>query len=204
MDTGTELPLDPASLEALSARLRAALGNRSITWLQEQLQVAGVEGSRYSNVQRYVAGNGKSPPSPTWLRAAANVLGVRPAWLAFEDGHKFERVEQLRAGAVAKGEAFGREILAALRKGLERDLPLDSLDPAWRFMGDYVTKVDRAARIGPNVAQEVGEAIVSPIKTLGFGPADFGQESYGHYVAAVAESLRFLIAGMGDPEGEED
>ena len=59
-------------------------------------------------------------------------------------------------------------------------------------------------KIGPNLAREVGRAIAAPMKNLEFNPTDFTQESYDHYVAAVAESLRFLIAEMSDPKGEED
>ena len=54
------------------------------------------------------------------------------------------------------------------------------------------------------MAKEVGQAVAAPIRALGFAPHDFAQASYEHYVAAVAESLRFLIAEMSDPKGEED
>lgn len=70
-------------LEAVAGRLRKALGGRTITWLQTELDAAGVEGSGYSNVQRYVAGKGKGAPPLEWIDGAARVLGVPAAWLAF-------------------------------------------------------------------------------------------------------------------------
>ena len=207
MDTDTRVPLDQASLEVFSARLRDALGNRSITWLQGELEKAEVDGSGYSNVQRYVAGKeGKSLPSPTWLQGAAKLLGVRPAWLAFGDGARTETVELkrvLRARALERGEALDRATEAALRKGLGRDPLPNSFDSALRCMNAYFA-VAPVEKIGPNLAREVGRAIAAPMKNLEFNPPDFTQESYDHYVAAVAESLRFLIAQMPDPNGEED
>jgi len=164
-----------------------------------------VEGSKYSNVQRYVAGKeGKSPPSPTWLQGAAKILDVRPAWLAFGDGARTERVELLRARAMEKGDALGQGTEAALREGLGRDPLPNSLQTAWRCMCDYLIKTDRVGEFGPKMAREVGEAIAAPVAKLGLDPTDFPHESYDHYVATVAESLRFLIAEMGDSEGEED
>ena len=76
------------SLESVAARLRELLERRamSVTDLQAALERAGVEGSKYSNVRRYVAGEGKGPPSLDWIAAAARVLEARPAWLAFGEG----------------------------------------------------------------------------------------------------------------------
>jgi len=207
MDTDIPATVDKASLQAFSVRLRDALENESITWLQEQLEGDGVEGSKYSNVQRYVAGNGKSPPSPTWLQGAAKVLDVRPGWLAFGDGERTEPEELkrvLRARAMKRAEEFGEDTEAALRKGLGRDPLPNYFDTALRCTYEYFTTVAPVMKIGPDLAREVGKAIAAPIRTLGLDPANFTQENYDHYVAAVAESLRFLIAKMSDPKGEED
>ena len=42
-------------------------------------------GSTRAMIHRYLKGDGPEP-APEFTRAAADILGVRPAWLAFEDG----------------------------------------------------------------------------------------------------------------------
>lgn len=70
------------------SRLRRALEGRqgaprTITWLQREMEARGARGSGYSNIQRHVAGNADHPPPTDWIEAAAEILGVRSAWLAF-------------------------------------------------------------------------------------------------------------------------
>ena len=70
----------------MAGRLQVAMAYSgiTITELQAALDQAGVEGSKYSNVQRYVRGKGgKSPPSFDWLEGAADAFGVEVIWLAF-------------------------------------------------------------------------------------------------------------------------
>lgn len=73
-------------MKTVADRLQSARNHagRSIRSLQKELHDAGVPGSSYANVHAYF-GN-KTPPPIEFLKSAAVLLGVRPAWLAFEDG----------------------------------------------------------------------------------------------------------------------
>ena len=102
-----------------------------------------------------------------------------------------------------RAEEFGEQTEAALREGLGRDPLPNAFDTALHCMWDYFRTV-APGKIGPNLARKVGEAIAAPVTKLGLDPTDFPHESYDHYVTTVAESLRYLIAEMGDSEGEED
>ena len=98
------------TLEAVAGRLQKAMAysQKTITELQAALDRAGVEGSKYSNVQRYVRGKGgKSPPSFDWLEGAAKALGVEVVWLAFG------------MGSMTWGQTATDEERAALSEGLE-------------------------------------------------------------------------------------
>ena len=73
-------------MKTVADRLQSArnYAGRSIRSLQQELHGAGVPGSSYANVHAFF-GN-KTPPSVEFLKATAAVLGVRAAWLAFDDG----------------------------------------------------------------------------------------------------------------------
>ena len=106
------------TLEAVAGRLQKAMASSgmTITQLQEALDRAGVEGSKYSNVQRYVRGKGgKSPPSFDWLEGAADALGVEVGWLA------------LGVGSMTWGETATDEQRAALSEGLWSDQLTDHI-----------------------------------------------------------------------------
>jgi hypothetical protein len=95
-----DMPKSRASLPAVAVRLSQLMKASGVTVreLQQRLEAKGVEGSKYSNVRRYVAGEGKSPPPLEWIEAAAQVLNARPAWLAFGEGEATEKEERaLRA-----------------------------------------------------------------------------------------------------------
>ena len=64
-------------------RIRSVLHDRdmSIQALQHALENAGADNSGYTSVRRYV--KGEFPPSVAWVEAAAKILDVPPAVLAF-------------------------------------------------------------------------------------------------------------------------
>ena len=106
------------TLEDVAGRLQKAMAYSqiTITELQAALDRAGVEGSKYSNVQRYVRGKGgKSPPSFDWLEGAAGALGVEVVWLAFG------------MGSMTWGETSTDEERAQLSEGLWSDQLTDRI-----------------------------------------------------------------------------
>lgn len=81
----------------------------TVSDFQRRLEAEGVEGSKYSNVRRYVAGEGKSPPALDWIDGAARVLGARPAWLAFGEGEPTDEGERtLREQFTSFRSRFGQ------------------------------------------------------------------------------------------------
>ena len=79
---GEATPQDAAFSERIDSLLRAR--EMSIRQLQKALEKAGADNSGYSSVFRYV--KGEFPPSVAWVEAAAKVLQVPPAHLAFGGG----------------------------------------------------------------------------------------------------------------------
>lgn len=73
----------PPQDAGFSERILGVLEARemSIRAFQQALEVAGADNSGYSSVLRYV--KGAFPPSVAWVQAAAEILEVPPAWLAF-------------------------------------------------------------------------------------------------------------------------
>ena len=89
-----------------------------------------LRGSSYGGIRQYVEGKIESPRGEL-LQAMADVLGVRPEWLAFNKGLMTEREEQAqKALKRAKSREEGSEIALwqerydALRAGVERPSPL--------------------------------------------------------------------------------
>lgn len=72
----------------------------SIRQFQQELEMrSGVRGTTYASVHSYFSGRAPSPPL-SFLEAAADILGVRAAWLAFDDGEMTEELETRRRGAL--------------------------------------------------------------------------------------------------------
>lgn len=69
-------------------------GGTSIRSLHRELKKSGVPGSSYGSVNAYVAG--RTRPRDDWIEAAAEVLGVRKAWLASGEG-KITDTEEILA-----------------------------------------------------------------------------------------------------------
>ena len=92
-------------LDTISERLRWAIqrSGRSVRSVQQELARRGVRGSSYASVHGYLRDPAAIPPME-FIEAAADVLGVRRAWLAFGEG------------AV---EASGPELLADCVQALE-------------------------------------------------------------------------------------
>ena len=73
----------PPQDAGFSERILGVLEARemSIRAFQQAFEATGADNSGYSSVLRYV--KGEFPPSVAWVQAAAGILEVPPAWLAF-------------------------------------------------------------------------------------------------------------------------
>lgn len=159
-------------------RLRVAIdrwgkGRRGIRPFSEELERRKGEnpklrGTSRNMIQRYISG--LDTPPLEFLSVAAEVLGVRPAWLAFADGEPTE-AEQRRAGA----PPFDPED-AAILKGIEAEFSAfgeadwlgrtlilsEGQNLAWEISGT----AEWAARPRLEVAAEAGRRIGRALKAF--------------------------------------
>ena len=72
----------------VSERLKAVIPENGIRAFHRDMTKKKVPGSSYAMIHRYLSG--KKVPSLEFLDGAADVLGVRPAWLICGDGERTE------------------------------------------------------------------------------------------------------------------
>jgi len=101
-------------MSAVAKRLKAAIQRwGTINAFVEEIGKRDVRGRSRGTVFKYLAG--ETEPSPTFLREAASVLGVRAPWLIEDSGAMTEEEEQSRI----------------LRERRLRDTPEADLDRPW-------------------------------------------------------------------------
>jgi hypothetical protein len=107
--------------ELVAARLQEALGRigRTRRWLHKQLESRSAtrEGGSYSAVHGYVEGN--RVPDVSWIRAAAEVLQVRPEWLAFGTGGPTDLENAARSQGAGSAAARDPEVYTLYRAVLD-------------------------------------------------------------------------------------
>lgn len=124
----------------IAIRLREALeaqpgGPETITWLHKAMETLRVPGSGHSNVHRYVTGDAERPPPIDWLDGAAQVLGVRTAWLALGEEPLLPPttadlpVRRLAPAVSRVAGTHGEALMARLVQRLVDAQPLDSAPP---------------------------------------------------------------------------
>ena len=92
-------------------------GAGSIRKFHKLISEQDVPGNSYPVIHRYLRGAAKPPLA--FLEAAADLLGVRPAWLILGDGKPTEREQALDAlGTDEPPQPRERNALDALRDGL--------------------------------------------------------------------------------------
>ena len=72
----------------VSGRLKAVIPENGIRAFHRDMTKKKVPGSSYAMIHRYLSG--KKVPSLEFLEGAADILGVRPAWLICGDGERTE------------------------------------------------------------------------------------------------------------------
>lgn len=157
-----------------------------------------VKGSSYPTVLGYFADNVE--PSPTWLRAAADVVGVRPEWLAFGTGEPVEMLTESEARA--KQVKNAAQITEAIDSGWHSraGIPFPSGGLAVLMANDLWRRAwaPRMEKAKPEpMAVHVGRALALPLAALGVSQVN--QKQLEDYVVGMSQVLtRILEAEEGN------
>jgi transcriptional regulator with XRE-family HTH domain len=157
-----------------------------------------LRGSSYGGIRSYVEGRVLNPRVEL-LRAIAGVLGVRPEWLAFDDGEMTLEDEVARATAPESWIKGG----GSIRDLVERfgDWPDAALHATYTLLVERYTPAELAEYIeGPDgrkvmrafaVRAQLVKAVLDPLVTLGFLPVERSRtEAADDYIAAVSLAIR--------------
>ncbi|MQA92692.1 MAG: hypothetical protein GEU90_21125 [Gemmatimonas sp.] len=197
-------------MTAVSERLREALELRtmSIQELQLGMARADVDGTKYSNVRRYVVGEGRTPPPLEWIEAAGAVLRVRPAWLAFGDGARTEEeARERRAIEDLDIEALFRGTPLTFYAVLQPDWDREKLG---KTFGKWLANEQRLARVHgtpqpveSESARKFAELYVGPLKHWALYPAssyDMHPDRFAAYFDAMMHALTLATPSGRDFE----
>jgi transcriptional regulator with XRE-family HTH domain len=196
--------------EEIGRRLKRALTERgrSIRALQQELEGAGLPGSSYGNVHAYVSGKTQQPLE--FLLAAAKVLSVNVAWLAFDVGYITEEEEIIAAAAQAERDLEDHDdVLNTLESSFPVVEPGGSyfhMTSTWsHVLGADFIKRGQAADSKDNhreTARRVGEALYGPIRALGIDPGELSRWQVETYTALVAQAIQTvtLVPSMLAPQ----
>lgn len=171
-----------------------------------------LRGTSYGGVRHYAEGK-VTAPRVELLRAMADVLEVRPDWLAFGEGEMTEAMERAR-GSEPEAEPSRDSWWDLIREGV-RDgfgegadwlmgIQPDRIGPraliisrTWRVVsfspvGEAMAPPGMAP--GPRqVAEAIGRALRAPLDALGIDPTGpLPDDEYDEYVMAVCSGLRRL------------
>lgn len=169
------------------------------------------DGTSLSSIQTYV--NGQLTPTLGFLKAAAEVLAVREAWLISGDGHRTEE-EKLAGGnsglaLIGDARTRQRQIEEAFQKGAEVELPLrewvrETPRPAlqvllrlWQLRCSQVWPNAERRRVRVELARQLGRAVVAPLWAMGIDPTDLNDDVLEDHILAMAPVLRRVIEEHG-------
>ena len=200
-----------------TARELAGLGKKAF---HRQLEDAGVKGSSYPSVRKYLSG--AATPSLRFLEVAAELCQVRVAWLAFGDGAPTDERELERVRALFTEESglhLGHPVEDALSKQLPGYMSLSPNARAqlWDVLsiwsrsysklrdpedpegpGPY-PDVAASSEQPPNllrqrlvlIAANLGRVVASPIKDLPIG--ELSARRLSEYVSLMSQALVSLF-----------
>jgi hypothetical protein len=173
-----------------------------------------VPGTSLSAIQSYLRG---VEPTRPFIEAAAEVLKVRAAWLAFGEGAPTQAEEAARREA---GERQWWEVAA--EEEFRAHLPWESLTTAsrahaWDVWGrvlndlsfplpDHVPGDDIAEWFAREAAQRAARALTGPADALQVAPPGSARE-LNSYITLVSEALFVLLSNIqaeGSPDSEEE
>lgn len=200
----------------LSGRLRRSLESqdRSIRWLQRELEERGAENSSYGAVHSYVTGK-KMPPFG-FLLATADVLGLRLHWLLLGKGEPTPEQQQAR-------EEPEEEIITRLNNRYPKfgQLPEQAQGLFVDVLIDYVLTASDAGDIAsedefPDILEEfAGDLlwlVLLPISggkggsNWGFRkfPGDMTERELSQYTVAMLHALQCGFADKGEGDAVDD
>lgn len=176
-----------------------------------------LRGVSYGGIRKYVGDAPPKVPRIELLRAIAEVLEVRPEWLAFNDGPITEREarvqqvaranyqdwwrEEIRPIQEEMGEGAGRifdqsELTAVVFSTLERLLP-----PERSVLSGLGATFTGSTPLPPpppdpvsreRVKRTIGRALRQPLDALDLEPRDLTATEFSDYVNLMCQGLRRL------------
>lgn len=204
----------------ISDRLSQLLAERdwSTRRFQEEVRERAGEGTRgvsYASVWEYV--EGRTDPPLSFLRVAAQVLGVREAWLSSGQGPQSDKHAAEAHVASLVGANVATEVLGAIRKGFACGDPEDggwietdafaraALVHVWRRRCDAVlwrgvppaaqlsrSPADEQPTVDPSrigLAQEIGTALRSVLDALELDARNMSQEVREDFVMGMVQAI---------------
>ena len=215
-------------MDTIGARLALAMQQkgqsvRDFQRAMESRKGGKILGTSYANIRRYLLTGAE--PSPSFLRAAAEELGVRVEWLSFNSGSRQD--PQPAGDRDVFDEEMGRAFPPYL---LSRPVVQDDLASVWYDVtqrraettaGRRMTEaeVSEAAQgdVGREVAERMGKSITHLMDAVDGNPIDLNNPlTRDAYLLAITQALTIasgtFIVGvarmLSDPAlkraGEED
>jgi transcriptional regulator with XRE-family HTH domain len=220
----------------ISDRLKQLLAERkwSTRRFQEEVRDRAGEGTRgvsYASVWEYV--EGRTDPPLSFLRVAAEVLGVREAWLASGEGPQTDKHAAEVHVASLVGAEVAAEVLGAMRGAFACDSPdgrwietdaftRAALVHAWRRRCDGLRwrgappaseapeSRDEEAVLDPrrvHVAREIGEALRGVLDALDLDANRMSQEVREDFVMGMVQAftaVALVPGGRSDAEANPE
>jgi hypothetical protein len=200
-------------MSTVASRLRGAIDKwGGINRFAAEMEGRPIRGTSRQMIYRYISRQRPTPPPIEFLEEAAEVLGVRVAWLAFDEGESTEEKEEARressalSGAVVSRDGWRedrahREALrlkhAALRALGVPETAEEKHNREW-LAREHMKQPDalRAEALPLWIAplaeacrrQEVAMSMIERDRTVDHGPAA---------TAAVCDALKGPLAALG-------
>ena len=199
---------------SISERLQQELKTRTPAMSTRQFQKAveaeageGTRGTSYASVYEYVEGKGTTEPPLSFLRPAAEVLGVRVEWLVSGRGYPTEEHAKAARTAAATvsaqikiGDIF--EITgsgpgpAMLHRKVFKKLgrPLSDTPPPWLAgLIEVWLQLSEGSDTDTNFEAMVVETVMGPLKRMGCDPVKMQDaRRFDAYVFAVTPVMLML------------
>lgn len=190
-----------------SERLQRALAKgprpMSIRQLGSEMKKAypDLRGATYGGVRQYVAGNIQNPRIEL-LRAIAEVLQVRPEWLAFGEGEMTEKAQRVAEAAQQAAAPALSQIPGATNAPLD-DFAGAALTATWKTLSGRYSRDELSEKVeegeGPVTVSEpipftlylyarLHHAVLQPLAFLGLD-IERG-DALNDYASAVAVAIR--------------
>jgi len=199
----------------IASRLRAAIEgwkqesgrDGSIRAFHKELARRGVRGSSYNMIHSYLRKENPREPSPTFLRGASALLGVREAWLTTGTGEPTEaeeRIRRKRESSITEEDLLRNPKVDELFPGLD-EFPLVIQDRFYEATDRYVRVAD-PDKIGLVRFWETLYGLLSAPSDLVPSP-EFTPQAHEDYCVSVLQAVIQFLGGnsafrriMKDPD----